>query len=199
MRRLQEGHDAKTPPSHVRMDMFSPKSPRDGNGVPRHDSPSRESDAPEAPSSCPLFGEGFRPTAPCPPPTHGQGRIELLATSAKPPDGGTRHRLKHHHGATGSTKPPPSLTTLAMPAQLQHRRRTERTVAKEPTSSGANRANRRPHRCLHHSAQERRQQGTDRPPSADELARQSHRRMGPRRPHVGELGKYLSPSKCRSY
>jgi hypothetical protein len=30
MRRLQEGHDAKTPPSHVRMDKFSPKSPRDG-------------------------------------------------------------------------------------------------------------------------------------------------------------------------
>jgi hypothetical protein len=54
-----------------------------------------ESDAPEAPPSCPPSGEGFHPTAPHLPPTHGQGRSQLLATFAKPPDGGTRHSLKH--------------------------------------------------------------------------------------------------------
>jgi hypothetical protein len=56
---------------------FSPCPPCSESAVPRHDAPSRETDAARAPPSWPpSTGKDLRPTAPRPPPAHGPARSQ---------------------------------------------------------------------------------------------------------------------------
>jgi hypothetical protein len=133
--RCLQGHDAKTLPSHVQKDEVFTKRVHTTGTKCLAMMPTARSPTPlVASASCPPPGESFRPIALFPPPAHGQGRSQLLVTSANPPEEGIRRNLKHHHGAAGSPISPPSVTTMTTPAQPHRRRRTKR---RPPPSTSA--------------------------------------------------------------
>jgi hypothetical protein len=134
--------------------------------VARQDAPSRDSDAPTAPPSCPPTGDGLRLIPPRPQLAHGRDRSKLPPPPQNSQQKGTRRRLRHHHGASTSTRSP----------WLQHHGGTnpatlteeDRAASRPPP--GTDSVGRLPQRAAD-------------PPSADKLARQSHHLRGsPRRP-----------------